>query len=62
MQEDRNMGDYGDSGAVTYIIDRNTIYGKAVGVLKGASGDGRTVLLRQVIFNLISVQSHIKIN
>lgn len=45
MQADRNMGDNGDSGAVTYIIDRNTIYGKAVGVLKGAS-DNRTVFIK----------------
>ena len=47
MQADRNMGDDGDSGAVTYIIDRNTIYGKAVGILKGASGnDNRTVFTK----------------
>lgn len=38
IQADRSMSNSGDSGAVTYIINGATIYGKAVGILKGKSG------------------------
>lgn len=45
MQADRNMSSAGDSGAVTYIINGATIYGKAIGVLKGKYS-GNTVFVK----------------
>ena len=35
IQADVAMTDSGDSGAVTYVCDGETIYGKAVGIVKG---------------------------
>ncbi len=39
MLADRSMGAGGDSGAVTYVKNGSTVYGKAVGILKGKAGN-----------------------
>lgn len=45
MQADCNMSASGDSGAVTYIVNGATIYGKAISILKGKA-NGLTVFIK----------------